>query len=149
MISLSKMQDTNTLNVNQKVNINVGEVHKKEELVHYGEETVNKTDYDKLLSQNQALHLVLDMMKNNPVKYNGYIIADDVKLLSFVKLLTGAEDVQLDAEELGEGCCTGNIYRKVAAIYVIFDGTVKNLKYDCPDVVKELKDLGISTKYVW
>ena len=37
----------------------------------------------------------------------------------------------------------------VHAIYVIKGGDTKNLKYDFPDVVKELTELCVSTKYVY
>jgi hypothetical protein len=89
------------------------------------------------------------MQRNNPLIYHGYIIADDVKLMRFVQLLTDADDVQLDADTLAQGCLTKRVYRKVHAIYVIKAGVTKTLKYDYPQVMKELKELGISTKYVW
>ena len=95
------------------------------------------------------MKLIIEMERNNPLMYNGYIVADDVKLMKFVQLLTFADDVQLDAEDIGEGCITRKTYRKVHAIYVIKDNETKNLKYDYARVMKELTDLGISTKFVW
>ena len=97
----------------------------------------------------EVLSIIIDMQRNNPLIYHGYIIADDVKLMRFVQLLTDADDVQLDADTLAQGCFTKRVYRKVHAIYVIKDGITKTLKYDYPQVMKELKELGISTKYVW
>ena len=69
--------------------------------------------------------------------------------MKFIQLLTGADDVQLDADDLGQGCVTKKTYRKIHAIYVIKDNETKNLKYDYPKVMKELTDLGISTKFIW
>ena len=97
----------------------------------------------------EALKIIIDMMKSNPIIINKLIVADDEKLSRLVLLLTNATEVIIDAEDLGAGCFTGHTYRKVNAIYVIKDGNTKNLKYDFPDVMKTLKDLGINTKIVW
>ena len=97
----------------------------------------------------EVLSIIIDMQRNNPLIHHGYIVADDVKLMRFVQLLTDADDVQLDADTIGQGCLTKKVYRKVHAIYVIKAGVTKTLKYDYPQVMKELKELGVSTKYVW
>ena len=89
------------------------------------------------------------MLRSNPLMYNGYIVADDETLMKFIQLLTFADDVQLDAEDIGQGCISKKTYRKVHAIYVIKDNETKNLKYDYPKVMKELTDLGISCKFVY
>ena len=97
----------------------------------------------------EALKIIIDMMKQNPIMVNNLILVDDDKLSRLVLLLTDADEVSIDAEDIG-GCCTPNkIYRKVNAIYVIKDGTTKNLKYDFPAINKQLKELGINTKIVW
>ena len=97
----------------------------------------------------EALKIIISMMKDNPIIVNKLILVDDAKLAQLVKLLTDADEVTIDAEDLGSGCCTPHTYRKVHAIYVIKDGNTKNLKYDFPSITKELKDLGINTKIVW
>ena len=97
----------------------------------------------------EALKIIIDMLKSNPVMVNKLVIADDDKLAKLVKLLTDADEVSIDAEDLGEGCCYPRVYRKVNAIYVIKDGNTKNLKYDFPNITKQLKELGINTKIVW
>ena len=102
-----------------------------------------------LNQQIEALKIIIDMMKSNPIIINKLIVADDEKLSRLVLLLTNASEVIIDAEDLGAGCFTGHTYRKVNAIYVIKDSNTKNLKYDFPDVMKTLKDLGINTKIVW
>ena len=110
---------------------------------------------ESLNQQVEALKIIIDMMKSNPIIINKLIVADDEKLSRLVLLLTSsgestaATEVIIDAEDLGAGCFTGHTYRKVNAIYVIKDGKAKNLKYDFPDVMKTLKDLGINTKIVW
>ena len=113
------------------------------------EHIYSETEYNKLKNENEVLKTIIDIQRNNPIIYNGYILADDIKLMKFIQLLTFADDVQLDVEDLGQGCLTKKTYRKIHAIYVIKDGETKNLKYDYPRVMKELTDLGISTKFVW
>ena len=110
--------------------------------------TDEKVLIDKLMAENEALKIIIDMQRNNPLLVNKLILADDVKLEMLIKLLTNADEVHIDADDVGSGC-TGNKYRKVNAIYVIKDGNTKNLKYDYPEITKELKDLGINTKFVW
>ena len=157
MVSLSKLSNTPNVNVNVKPNVNVN-VGTATTNVYDGstvcyppkeEHIYSEAEYIKLKNENEVLKLIIDMQRNNPIIYNGYILADDIKLMKFIQLLTLADDVQIDVEDLGQGCLTKKTYRKIHAIYVIKDGETKNLKYDYPRVTKELSDLGISTKFVW
>lgn len=103
---------------------------------------------DALERANEALKLIITMMKENPIYVNSLILVDDIKLAELCRLLTNADEVVLDADDLGSGCFT-RAYRKVNAIYIIKNGNTKNMKYDYPEVVKTLKEVGINTKYVW
>ena len=103
----------------------------------------------KLLRENAVLKLIIDIQHNNPLIVNKYIVADDETLMKMVALLCNASEVNIDADDVGRGCLTKKIYRKVHSIYVTVDGQTKNLKYDFSDVMKTLKDLHISVKYVW
>jgi hypothetical protein len=96
----------------------------------------------------QALQLMINIIKSNPILINQLILADDEKLTQLIKYLTDADDVQIDAEELA-GCCMPTKYRKVIAIYVIKNGITQNLKYEYAEIMKEIKDLGINLKFVW
>ena len=116
------------------------------------QENINKltSDLAQQMSDNEALKIIISMFKDNPIFVNALLLTDDEKLAQLVKLLTNADEVNIDAENIGEmGCCTPRMYRKVNAIYVITNGNTKNLKYDYPDIMKQLKDLGINTKIVW
>ena len=103
----------------------------------------------RLLRENAVLKLIIDIQHNNPLIVNKYIVADDETLMKMVALLCNATEVNIDADDIGRGCLTKNIYRKVHSIYVTVDGQTKNLKYDFSDVMKTLKDLHISVKYVF
>ena len=110
---------------------------------------LSSDDILKLRNENEALKIIINILQNNPFYVNKFIVADDVKLMELIKLLTCADDIQMDAEDIGQGCITKNKYRKVNSIYIIKDGDTKNLKYDFPSVTKELTELGVSTKFVW
>lgn len=103
----------------------------------------------KLLRENAVLKLIIDIQHSNPLIVNKYIIPDDATLVKLVSLLCNASEVHIDAEDVECGCTAKNTYRKVHAIFVVVDGQTKNLKYDFSDVMYTLKELHISTKYVF
>ena len=116
------------------------------------EENIKKltTDLCQQMSNNEALKIIIQMFKDNPLFVNSLLLTDDTKLAQLIKLLTSADEVNIDCDDIGSGCtCGPQTYRKVNAIYVIKDGQTKNLKYDYPDIMKELKELGINVKLVW
>ena len=164
MISLNKLGSSPSVSVNvkPKVNVNVGnssadvkacydETAATANTTEAGSsaDVVSSQQYKELQNENEVLKLLIDMLRNNPLIYNGYIVADDVALMKFIQLLTSADDVQLDADDIGQGCISKKTYRKVHAIYVIKGSDTLNLKYDFPKVMKELTDLGISCKFVY
>ena len=102
-----------------------------------------------LKRQIEVLKLIIEIQQSNPLVVNKYIIADDEVLERMISLLCNAESVQIDAEDVGAGCMTKHVYRKVESIYVTVGGKTLNLKYDFPAVMKTLKDLHISTKFVF
>ena len=164
MINLkaSKKTPTITVGVNPVTNIHVAEARSSTNVHYPGPDGVQESaaqvvertvtvedDQNALLRENKVLRIIIDILHSNPLIVNKYIIADDQLLVEIIRLLCNADDVQLDADDLGEGCITRNRYRKVNSIYVVIDGKTQNLKYDFPAVMKTLKDLHISTKYVW
>ena len=153
LISLNKLSSTTTNTNTNNLNLNISTTPTTAAAELTADVKAAYTDYEAQLKalQNQCevLKLIINMWKNNPLIYQGYIIADDETLMKFIQLLTSADDVQIDADDLGEGCLTKKTYRKVHAVYVIKDGVTKNLKYDYPEVTKELREYSISTKLVW
>ena len=108
-----------------------------------------KVDVDSVMRENAVLRLIIEILQSNPLIVNKYVIADDELLEHMIRLLCNATEVQIDAEDVGQGCVSKAKYRKVHSIYVTVDGKTQNLKYDFPAVMKTLKDLCISTKYVF
>ena len=115
------------------------------------QENIDKltADLAEQINLNEALKIIIGMYQDNPIFVNKLVLTDDVKLEELVKLMTNADQVSVDAEDLGSGCCTGNKYRKVNAIYVKHKDTTETLKYDYPKIMQMLKELGINTKIVW
>ena len=115
------------------------------------QENIDKltADLAEQINLNEALKIIIGMYQDNPIFVNKLVLTDDVKLEELVKLMTNADQVTVDAEDLGSGCCTGNKYRKVNAIYVKHKDTTETLKYDYPKIMQMLKELGINTKIVW
>ena len=115
------------------------------------QENIDKltADLAEQLNINEALKIIIGMYQDNPIFVNKLVLTDDAKLEELVKLMTNADQVSVDAEDLGSGCCTGNKYRKVNAIYVKHKDTTETLKYDYPKIMQLLKELGINTKIVW
>ncbi len=106
-------------------------------------------DYKKLANEVKFLKIIIDMMNNNPLMYNGCLLVDDAKLIELLLLMTQADEIQIDADDILDGCFSGRTYRKVHAIYIIKDGDMKQLKYDYPELCQELNELKIMWKYVW
>ena len=112
----------------------------------------NCSDSEKaaLLREIQVLRTIIELQHSNPLMVNKYIICDDEIFCKLVGLLCNAKEVHLDAEDLGSGCMSKHIYRKVNSEYIINENNeTLNLKYDYPAVMKTLKDLNISTKFVF
>ena len=104
---------------------------------------------DKLMRENEVLKIIIQIIQSNPLVVNKYVVADDEALKKMVGLLCNATEVHLDAEDVGDGCITKHTYRKIHAIYVVVKGETLNLKYNFSDVMKTMKDLHISVKYVY
>ena len=131
------------------VSVSPGTVSSFNDTTEKGIELTEIPEFAALQRENAVLKLVIDIQHNNPLIVNKYIIADDTALTNMITLLCNASEVHLDADDVGTGCVTKKEYRKVHSIYVTVGDKIKNLKYDFPDVMKTLKDLKISTKYVW
>ena len=123
----------------------------EEEITATTQEETNESEQEILSLSNEvaALKLIIGILQDNPFYVNKFVVADDTVLMEVIKLLTNADDIVMDAEDIVEGWISKKKYRKVNAIYVIKDGETKNLKYSYPNIVQELTELHISFKYVW
>ena len=154
----TRKQDTINVNVSPTTNINVTnrelsstELPISEPIPQLQYPELND-DYEKICSltrENEVLKIIIQIMQSNPLIVNKCIICDDEALSGIIKLLCNADDVQINAEDIGKGCISKVSYRKVHSIYVITNGATKNLKYDYSGTMYYLQSLGISTKFVY
>ena len=96
----------------------------------------------------QALVLCLDIVENNPLIVNKYIVAEEGELIKLIQLLCDTSEIQLIKADNDIGCISHSKYNYITKIYIIKDGNTYNLKYSFPDVVEFLDNRKISLKFV-
>jgi hypothetical protein len=98
----------------------------------------------------QAFNLIIEIIKNNPLLINKYIIAEAGVLVELIKLLSNSNEVEIIEKDTNIDCsCTCSSASNlvlVDKIFVIRGGETLNLKYSFPDVIKTLDEHRISTK---
>jgi hypothetical protein len=99
--------------------------------------------------QMQALNLIIEIIKSNPLIMNKFIIADHNSLLELIRLLTNSDDVEFTEKDIDIGCCSvNNRLFYVDNVFVRKGGEVYNLKYSFTDVIRILEHHNISIKIV-
>lgn len=111
-----------------------------------------EAEIERLTIKNQFLELLLRAYADNPIKINSCVICNNRTLMDMVKLLTGADKVELILnDDIGCDCgCNGDmkgiVY--VSRILVTKDGSTTDLKYSHNDVYSEFVKFSISLKIV-
>ena len=95
----------------------------------------------------KALIMIIDIMQSNPLIVNKLIVAYAQPFKDLVKLLTCADDVDIQYVE-DVGCFASNKYKVVDDIYIIKDNDVQSLKYGYPDVLRLFDRFKISVKMI-
>ena len=96
-----------------------------------------------------AYSLLLTIAENNPVIVNKFIVAKVSELGQLIKLLTEADDVQINFNLDVDCSCVGSShYSEVDKIYIIKGNQTLNFKYSYPNANKILDDHRVSVKYV-
>ena len=108
-----------------------------QELIHSKDNIIN------------AYSLMLDIVENNPLIVNRYVVADIESLTQLISYLTEAERVDIQ-EALDVDCsCSGHPkFVPVEKIYITKHGETQNFKYSYPNANKILDDHHISVKFV-
>ena len=96
----------------------------------------------------QALVLSLDIIQNNPLIINKYVIADEHELALLIKYLTDAEEVDIIKNDHECSCSVSKKYDIINRIMIKKNGEMYNLKYSYPDVNQYLYDRKFSTKFI-
>lgn len=96
-----------------------------------------------------AYALMLDIIENNPLLVNKYVVAEIDSLTLLISYLTEAERVDIQ-ESLDVDCsCSGHPkFVPVDKIYITKHGETQNFKYSYPNANKILDDHHISVKFV-
>ena len=96
-----------------------------------------------------AYSLMLDILENNPLLINKYVVADIDSLTLLISYLTEADKVDIQ-ESLDVDCsCTGSHkYVAIDKIYITKNNETQNFKYQYPNANKILDDHHISVKFV-
>ena len=94
----------------------------------------------------KALILIIELMMSNPLVINKIIVPTEEVFRELVKVLTGADEVEIRyTEEVG--CTLGSKkYKPVEDIIVIKHTEPKSLKYSHPDVIRLFDRFNISVK---
>ena len=108
-----------------------------QELIHSKDNIIN------------AYSLMLDIVENNPLIVNRYVVAEINNLTELISYLTEAERVDIQ-EALDVDCsCSGrHKFVGVDKIYITKHGETLNFKYSFPDANKILDEHHISVKLV-
>ena len=96
----------------------------------------------------QALVLSLDIIQNNPLIINKYVIADEHELALLIKYLTDAEEVDIIKNDHECSCSVSKKYDIINRIMIKKNGEIYNLKYSYPDVNQYLYDRKFSPKFI-
>ena len=156
-------------NQTQTVTVNIGkdiqEVEKHPEIVEerqcepisVAEKNDSTTDlarrYNEIITCKdkyiQALHIILNIIRNNPLIIKHFVIANGDDLSNLVRLLTNADEVEITLNYDADcGCCGDSRVALVDKIYVRKQNDLYIFKQSFPEAVKILDDHKISCKMV-
>lgn len=99
----------------------------------------------------RALSLIIDILYNNPLYINRYIVAEASCLKELVKILTDADDVDITIQDPACECgCTGSSSKvaTIDSIYVKKNNNVVEFKYAYAEAKQILESNHISMKLV-
>ena len=110
----------------------------------------NTKDLQSLISEKdnviKAQAIIIDMFQNNPLIVNKYIIATEETLVELIKLLTGAETVEIELADL-ECSCTTPKYAVIKKIFLTVKGEIYSIEL-CPAVIRLFETYKISLALV-
>ena len=110
----------------------------------------NTKDLESLISEKdnviKAQAIIIDMMMNNPLIINKYIIATQETLAELIKLLTGAEIVEIELDDI-ECSCTTPKYAVIKKIFLTVKGEIYSIEL-CPAVIRLFETYKISLALV-
>ena len=97
---------------------------------------------------NEALKLIIDIIRNNPLIENDVIIAEYQILRDLIRLLTNADEVDLIDKGSSVSCCSCMASNSsiccIDDIFVKIGGQEYNFEISFPHIIKMLKRFRVS-----
>lgn len=140
--SLSK----NTANANATVNLHI-DPSADEIKVNYPSNDSPYAGLSENTNKEKVLSLLLEAYANNPVFLNKFVIMQNEKLIEVVKLLTGADAVDIEYSTDIDCCGKPSKFNSIGGIVIIHDGKRTDFEITYNDSYRLLKDYHISTKF--
>lgn len=91
----------------------------------------------------KALSLIIEIIQNNPLIVNKYVVAEADTLAELIKLMVNAESVEIDVEDIDCSCSKAK-YSIIKRIYIKKDGDVYSIA-QCPVILRLFDNYKIST----
>lgn len=91
----------------------------------------------------KALSLIIDIIQNNPLVVNKYVVAETETLAELIKLMVNAENVEIDVDDI-DCSCSKTKYRVIKRIYIKKEGEVYSIA-QCPVILRLFDNYKIST----
>ena len=94
----------------------------------------------------KAQSIIIDMFQNNPIIVNRYIVATEETLIELIKLLTGAEIVEIELADI-ECTCTQPKFAVIKKIFLTVKGEIYSIDL-CPAVLRLFESYKISLQFI-
>ena len=94
----------------------------------------------------KALSLIIEIIQNNPLYINKFVVAELATLSELIRLMTNAEDVEIDVDDI-ECSCSAPKYRIIKRIYIKKDGEIYGIA-QCPIITRLFDNYKISLNLV-
>ena len=94
----------------------------------------------------KALTLIIDIIQNNPLLVNKYIVAEMETLSELIRLITNSEEVEIDTDDI-ECYCSQPKYRIIRRIFIKKQGDIYSLS-QAPVVMRLFDNYKISLNFV-
>ena len=94
----------------------------------------------------KALSLIIEIIRNNPLIINKFVVAEQETLAELIRLITNSESVEIDTNDI-ECSCSSPKYKVVKRIYIKKEGIVYTLS-QCPIILRLFDNYKISLNCV-
>ncbi len=93
----------------------------------------------------KALTLIIDIIQNNPLVVNKYVVAELDTLAELIRLITNADEVEIDTDDI-ECTCTQPKYRIIRRIFIKKQGEIYGIS-QAPVIMRLFDNYKISLNF--